>query len=1349
MKWFNNMKIGTKLISGFILVALITAAMGIWCILNIEQLKNSDMVLYKNMTIPISEMSDISTTFQRIRVNVRNMILATDDKEIQSYSDQIKTLQENIDTNTTSFQLTIQSDGMQQAFDTFIADNKAFDSEVNKITQLSLENKDAEAMVLMAETGSSGIASRTEQNDIDNIIKLKVADAQSRSDTNTRQANSTITITIIILSFALILSVLIGILLSKIISKPIKKSALMIREMNKGHLGMRLNIKTTDEVGNMAQAMDGFADYLQNTVIGTMKNISAGDVSDNIAAKDEDDEIAPALNNTEETIRGLLNDTSKLIIATQEGKLDTRENAEHYSGSWKELVEQINSLIDAFVAPINVTAEYIDRISKGDIPPKITDNYFGDFNEIKNNLNSCIDAVSLLVADADMLAKADIEGKLDTRADASKHGGDFGRIVDGVNKTLDSVIGPLNVAAEYVDRISKGDIPPKITDNYFGDFNEIKNNLNTCIDAVNSLVTEANMISAAAVKGELDTRCDTSKFQGEYLDVVMGINSTIDAISAPLNEAGGVLEKLSVNDYTCAMQGKYEGQFLALSNSINLARTRFLSIMDVFMKLSAGDTSLLEAYLKVGKRSENDQILPASVRVMQSIRGIIEQISTLSKETLNGNILKPRGNSDIFEGEFKDIISGINGMLDAVSAPISESLTILNRVEDNNFTEKMSDKYKGDFTVFSNAINSAIDKFVTVQNIAVKISKGDVSELESFRKIGRRSDQDQLAPAFTTMMETIQALIDETKKISEAAIAGKLDTRGDAVKFNGGFNSIVDGINKTLDSVVGPLNVAAEYVERISKGDIPSKITDNYNGDFNEIKNNLNACIDSMSGLLVETHKLIESTKDGKLDTRGDSKAFNGDWGALVNGINELVDAFVTPINVTAEYVDRISKGDIPPKITAECKGDFNEIKNNLNACIDAVNLLVEDTNMLAKAAVKGELDTRADASKHGGDFGKVVDGVNKTLDAVINPIHEATSVLEKMAVGNLQSRVTGNYEGDHAKIKNALNGSLDALSACLADITHVLTEMANSNLTVEISGEYEGDFAPIRQSLALIINTFRQVLSDINGAAGQVSSASSLVSDESQALSQASTEQASSILQLTTNIEQIATKTKKNALNANEANKLALTAKESAIDGNAQMQNMLKAMGEISDASRDISKIIKVIDEIAFQTNILALNAAVEAARAGAAGKGFAVVAEEVRNLAARSAGAAKETTSMIEGSIVKAEAGKMIANETAAALDNIVKKIAEAAHLVETIAIASTEQSIDIDEVNQGIEQVSVVIQTNSATAEETAAASEELSSQADLLKEMIVEFKLEAGDDQPIHSHQPSKKRVHAFN
>jgi methyl-accepting chemotaxis protein len=314
-------------------------------------------------------------------------------------------------------------------------------------------------------------------------------------------------------------------------------------------------------------------------------------------------------------------------------------------------------------------------------------------------------------------------------------------------------------------------------------------------------------------------------------------------------------------------------------------------------------------------------------------------------------------------------------------------------------------------------------------------------------------------------------------------------------------------------------------------------------------------------------------------------------------------------------------------------------------------------------------------------------------------------------------------------------------ISGSLKKIAFAAEGIADGNLTVDIGIDSKDEIGTLASSCHRMSENLNEVLGGIFAASEQVSSGAKQLADSSMSLSQGASEQASSIEELTASLEEIASQTKLNAQNASQANKLASIAQGNAEQGNGQMQEMLRAMEDINQSSASISKIIKVIDDIAFQTNILALNAAVEAARAGQHGKGFAVVAEEVRNLAAKSASAAKETTEMIEGSIRKVEAGTKLAVHTAEALNQIVSGVAEAAALVKQIDVASSEQATGLAQINQAVMQVSQVVQANSAVSEQSAAASKELSGQADMMRQSVGKFRLKRTVDASIRPAAPA--------
>lgn len=340
----------------------------------------------------------------------------------------------------------------------------------------------------------------------------------------------------------------------------------------------------------------------------------------------------------------------------------------------------------------------------------------------------------------------------------------------------------------------------------------------------------------------------------------------------------------------------------------------------------------------------------------------------------------------------------------------------------------------------------------------------------------------------------------------------------------------------------------------------------------------------------------------------------------------------------------------------------------------------------------------------------------------------ESGEVVHHVQEGNFKSKVdVGVFPSEFKPIASGLNSLVQIVGSAFEDICVVLEKFSQGDLRQILKGEHKGDFARLQQALNHTITSNHKIIEKVKNAVEQVKNGSEQISSASNDLSQGATEQAASLEEITSAMNEIGSQTKKNAEGAKQVQDLSQVAMESATTGNQKMNGMLEAMKEINTSSESISKIIKVIDEIAFQTNLLALNAAVEAARAGSHGKGFAVVAEEVRNLAARSAQAAKETTELIEDSNRKVEAGAKIANETAEALEKIMLESGKVKDLVVEIANASNEQAQGIGQTVIALTQIDQVTQRNTASAEQSASAATSLISQVKDLDEVVAQYKL----------------------
>ncbi len=354
---------------------------------------------------------------------------------------------------------------------------------------------------------------------------------------------------------------------------------------------------------------------------------------------------------------------------------------------------------------------------------------------------------------------------------------------------------------------------------------------------------------------------------------------------------------------------------------------------------------------------------------------------------------------------------------------------------------------------------------------------------------------------------------------------------------------------------------------------------------------------------------------------------------------------------------------------------------------------------------------------------------LSKNLMGPIKQINsELTQLSSAIIEGKLNKRIVSkDISVDFRETTTQINELLNSITAPIMASMEVIKRMANKDLTAQLEEQYQGQLEEFKQNINIAGQNLQTALNQVHSTAAEVNSKSEQLANASQELSQGATEQASSIEQINSSLTCVGEQSNHNAKNASHAKDLSHKTNQDAETGNTQMQEMIAAMTDINKSSENISRIIKVIDEIAFQTNLLALNAAVEAARAGKYGKGFAVVAEEVRNLAARSAKAAKETTELIEDSHSKVNQGSSLLQETAKSLNQMVTNSAKTQELVTEITTSSTEQAKSIEQIISAVSQVGEVTQKNTATSEETAAASEEVKKLTRELSQLIEEFNI----------------------
>ncbi|MDR3750025.1 MAG: methyl-accepting chemotaxis protein [Terracidiphilus sp.] len=711
---------------------------------------------------------------------------------------------------------------------------------------------------------------------------------------------------------------------------------------------------------------------------------------------------------------------------------------------------------------------------------------------------------------------------------------------------------------------------------------------------------------------------------------------------------------------------------------------------------------------------------------------VLQEIMRLVDASKEGRLTE-RGKATMFNGVHREILQGVNEILDSILTPINEGVRILSQLSMGNLREKVEIPCKGDHAKFKDAVNGMHKGLSGIVDYVSRIAKGDDSATTSCA-----GETDQIYEWLVLLKTNMVAMLTDINMLTGAAKEGKFETRANSTKHQGSYRQIVEGVNDTLDLVVDKVNWYESILDAVP---FPVHVIDKdmkwvfLNKAFEKLMVDRRYIRDRKDGVgrpcSTANANICNTDKCGIMQLRKGTPESFFDWGDLrckqdtsnlVNikgqhvGYVEVVTDLSETLSVkdyTASEVERVASGLVQladgdlnfdlktaegNKYTGEVKKQFEKINGSLAQLKSAIGALATDAGMLANAAVDGKLATRADASKHQGDYRKIVQGVNETLDAVTGPLNAVADDIARISKGDVPDIVTKNYNGDF----NILKDNVNALIVAMNEITTAAEEIASGNLTVNIRERSEKD--TLMQALGSMVNGLTRTVSDIRSIAGEVSAASQSISTASIQVSKGASNQAAAAEEASSSMEEMVSNIKQNADNAQQTDKIANKSAKDALESGKSVLEAVAAMKEIASK-------ISIIEEIARQTNLLALNAAIEAARAGEHGKGFAVVAAEVRRLAERSQKAAGEIN-QLSGTTLK------VSEKSGEMLDKLVPNIQRTAELVQEITAASKEQDTGAEQINKALQQLEQVIQQNASAAEEMASTTEELTGQSDQL-------------------------------
>ncbi|MBV1921306.1 MAG: nitrate- and nitrite sensing domain-containing protein, partial [Pseudomonadales bacterium] len=657
-----------------------------------------------------------------------------------------------------------------------------------------------------------------------------------------------------------------------------------------------------------------------------------------------------------------------------------------------------------------------------------------------------------------------------------------------------------------------------------------------------------------------------------------------------------------------------------------------------------------------------------------------------------------------------DIQEGANGIMDNASNEFYKIVILLSGLVIS-------------IVLFGTYVGTTIVR--NIKRIATTMSEVELTgDLSKRVAIACDDEVGQMALAFNNLMAVQQTAIQEVNGVMSAVADGDFNKRVTA-DLKGDLDRLRQEINQSLDSVSSAIQAIGDVMRAVRSGDFKGRITVVLKGELGTLRENINSSQDRLESAINSISTVTKAQQNGDMSQRVEGD-YEGQLDDLKCAINISAESVGVAISEISDVMAAMRHGDFTQRIHADLKGELNDLKSNVNLSFDRLAEAMGDIVNVATALKDGDMSQRVSGS-YEGQLNMLKQAFNESTDSISSAFSEVSAVMVALREGDFSKRMETELKGELSQLQDNANLSLASLNAAMTDIVRVATEQESGDLRGRVEGDYSGQLGTLKDAINESAANLERTFSNVHEMALTVTSGANEISQGNTDLSQRTEEQASSLEEIASSMEEMTSAVGDTTQNSKMASQHVALVKEKSVSSGVVAEKTIVSMNMIKASSKKIGDIIGVIDEIAFQTNLLALNAAVEAARAGEQGRGFAVVASEVRNLAQRSASAAKDIKDLISDSTHKVDEGSDLVEMSSKALKDIEAAVVEANVMTESISLASSEQLEGITQVSMAISQMDEMTQQNAALVEEVSAAGEALSEQANKMMDLLGFFKV----------------------